>query len=255
MLLNNLSSVPETEPFCFSRDEFSSPAVLLVHGFTSTPLSMRDLGLALHEAGFHAQGIRLPGHGTSPYDLEKTDWQEWYACVKGSYEFLRQRHAKVFICGQSLGALLGLYLASEASPDGVAAISAGLKFKARGQSLIPWIRPFRRFLFKKHGPDIRDPESRQREIHYPWMPLRSLYEIQKLMRTVRGRLVNIRAPLLLIHAAQDRTFDRTTSDALYRHAASAVKERILLPHSGHVATMDYDKDIVRNECIRFFKTI
>ncbi|RYG65174.1 esterase, partial [bacterium] len=51
--------------------------VVLVHGFTGTPYEVRYLGDRLVEAGYTVRGLRLPGHGTSIADLDRTRWEDW----------------------------------------------------------------------------------------------------------------------------------------------------------------------------------
>jgi carboxylesterase len=52
-------------------------AVLLLHGFTGTPDSMRYQANYLHELGFTVCAPLLEGHGTTPDDLSRTNWQDW----------------------------------------------------------------------------------------------------------------------------------------------------------------------------------
>ncbi len=56
--------------------------VLLVHGFTGSPASMRPWGEFLHSKGYTVRVPLLPGHGTQPEDLNKVKWQEWPAKVE-----------------------------------------------------------------------------------------------------------------------------------------------------------------------------
>ena len=55
--------------------------VLLVHGFTGSPASMRPWGEYLHQRGYTVTVPLLPGHGTTPHDLNRVKWQEWPAKV------------------------------------------------------------------------------------------------------------------------------------------------------------------------------
>ncbi|MCH8176932.1 MAG: alpha/beta hydrolase, partial [Proteobacteria bacterium] len=64
----------------------SASAVLLIHGFLSSPAEMRSLGDRLHRQGHHVLGVRLKGHGTSPWDLRDRNWQDWQASVAPGYE-------------------------------------------------------------------------------------------------------------------------------------------------------------------------
>ena len=50
-------------------------AVLLLHGMSDSPYSLRDLGQRLHEAGAYVVGLRMPGHGTAPSGLVELRWR------------------------------------------------------------------------------------------------------------------------------------------------------------------------------------
>ena len=43
-----------------------SGGVLLLHGMSDSPYSLRALGEELHQQGYWVVGLRLPGHGTLP---------------------------------------------------------------------------------------------------------------------------------------------------------------------------------------------
>jgi alpha-beta hydrolase superfamily lysophospholipase len=55
--------------------------VLLVHGLTDSPYSMRAIAEIFHERGYYVLALRLPGHGTIPSGLVDVRWDDWYAAV------------------------------------------------------------------------------------------------------------------------------------------------------------------------------
>ena len=61
-----------------------SPAggVLLVHGLTDSPYSMKALAEALYRRGFEVTVLRLPGHGTLPSMLTEMRYRDWVAAVR-----------------------------------------------------------------------------------------------------------------------------------------------------------------------------
>lgn len=73
-------------------DPASQPAragVLLVHGLSDSPYSLRTIGERLHRAGAHVLALRLPGHGTAPAALARTRWQDMAAAVELAMRHLR----------------------------------------------------------------------------------------------------------------------------------------------------------------------
>ena len=55
--------------------------VLLLHGLSDSPYSLRALGEHLFKQGFLVLGLRIPGHGTAPSGLLDVTWQDWSAAV------------------------------------------------------------------------------------------------------------------------------------------------------------------------------
>jgi hypothetical protein len=56
--------------------------VLLVHGLTDAPYSMRALAERFGAAGYYALALRMPGHGAVPGGLTRATWQAWMAAVR-----------------------------------------------------------------------------------------------------------------------------------------------------------------------------
>src|SRR5690606_8957900 len=77
--------------------------VLLCHGFTGSPQSLRPWGEQLAAAGYSVELPRLPGHGTTWQEMNRTTWQEWYACVDEALTRLRGHCSTTFVAGLSMG--------------------------------------------------------------------------------------------------------------------------------------------------------
>ena len=86
--------------------------VLLVHGFTATTAEVRLVAKALHAHGYTVAGPLLPGHGTSPKDMNRYRWQDWYAEVEKAYLQLEARCQRVIVGGESTGGVFTLRLAA-----------------------------------------------------------------------------------------------------------------------------------------------
>ena len=85
--------------------------VLVLHGFTGNPQSMRPLAEAMADAGFTVELPLLPGHGTSIEDMVTTRWADWSAAAERAYEELAARCSAVVVAGLSMGGTLTLWLA------------------------------------------------------------------------------------------------------------------------------------------------
>jgi carboxylesterase len=97
--------------------ENAAVGVLLSHGFTGSPKSMRPFGEHLAAEGYGVAVPRLPGHGTTWQEMNKTAWPDWYAVLDNELERLRKEHDQVFLVGLSMGGCLVLRLAEEHGGD------------------------------------------------------------------------------------------------------------------------------------------
>ena len=86
----------------------SSVGVLVVHGFTGTPASVRGIAEVMATAGYDVELPRLPGHGTTVGDMLTTDWADWSGEVSEAVERLTSRAPHVVAVGQSMGGTLVL---------------------------------------------------------------------------------------------------------------------------------------------------
>ena len=88
-------------------------AVLLVHGLTDSPYSMRAVAETFHAQGYHVVALRMPGHGTIPSMLRGVTWSDWYAAVTIAAKYAKSKAGTgnpFVVAGHSTGAaLLTLY--------------------------------------------------------------------------------------------------------------------------------------------------
>ncbi len=87
-----------------------SAGVLLLHGMSDGPYSLRSLGETLHARGAWAVGLRIPGHGTAPSGLVEVTWEDMDAAVRLAMRHLNEKVGgkPVIIVGYSNGAALAV---------------------------------------------------------------------------------------------------------------------------------------------------
>jgi len=107
------------EPFSFDGGPVG---ILLLHGFTGNPASLRRIGEWLAARG-HAVACPLyPGHGRTWQELGGPRWQDWVAEAEGALRDLAGKVQGVVILALSFGAAVGLHLAAR-HPDVVKGIA------------------------------------------------------------------------------------------------------------------------------------
>jgi alpha-beta hydrolase superfamily lysophospholipase len=86
--------------------------VLMLHGMSDSPYSLRALGESLNGQGYWVVGLRLPGHGTVPSGMKTVRWQDMVAAVRLAADHLATRVGpdSIHIVGYSTGAPLALNL-------------------------------------------------------------------------------------------------------------------------------------------------
>ena len=95
-------------------------AVVLLHGLTDAPYSLRHIARRYRDRGFVAIGIRLPGHGTVPAALTDIEWEDWDAATRLAVREARRRagpSAPLHIVGFSNGGALAVKYALDAMAD------------------------------------------------------------------------------------------------------------------------------------------
>lgn len=215
--------------------------VLLCHGFTGSPASMRPWADYLAERGASVVLPRLPGHGTTLQDMTRTRWVDWYAEDQRELLDLADRCTDVFVMGLSMGGTLALRLA-EQHPEvvrGLVLVNASLRSDNKAMAVLPVLKSFVPAI-KGVSNDIAMPG--QDELAYDRTPLKPLYSLTKLWRIVRDDLPQVKAPMLVYRSAQDHVVEESSFNLLMERSGSTEIEHHVLERSYHVATLDYDAE-------------
>lgn len=228
--------------------------VLLSHGFTATTAEVRPLGKVLHQHGYTVAGPLLPGHGTRPEDLNRCRWQDWANAIEEAYLDLAGRCRRVFVGGESLGALLALYLGVR-YPEiaGILTYAAALRVPSPTAPLLARIlAPFVPYRDKAKG--VPRPSDALWQGYFV-NPTAAAVELFRLQHVVRTLLRNIHNPLLIVHGREDQTIDPLSSEIIYREAPSKVKELHWLEKSGHCLILDCELEVAERITLNFLEMV
>lgn len=246
------------EPFFFQGS--NREAVLMVHGYTSTPRDLRELGVEINKLGYTVSGLLLPGHGTHPTALDHVRWPEWYEAVRAEYGRLGKQARKIHAVGFSMGGALAMHLAANAKLEKLVLLSPFLKIAYRPAHLIPeeWlvytVGRLLRHLKKNHSGNCDNPEARKRHIAYFHYALSSINQALELVNVIREEVQRIHNKVLIIHSKKDRTTSPSASRRLFDDLPSLEKRFVWLRNSNHIITHDNDRKKVFQEVLSFIAT-
>jgi esterase/lipase len=233
-------------PYLLVPEQPRRLGVLMVHGFLASPAELRPFAEQLAGRGFPVMGVRLKGHGTSPWDLRERGWRDWLASVRRGYEILRPFAERICVIGFSTGGALSLLLAAE-EPHGLAGIavcSVPVKFRNRNLIFVPLLHTANK-LFKwvtsEEGPfPFRVNESEHPHINYRHIPIRGLYELTRMVDTLEHDLARVHCPALILQASGDRVVDPKSAQIVHRKLGG---------HRKTVHMVDADRHGILNEDI------
>ena len=220
-----------------------SLGVLLLHGFSGSPASMRPWGDYLAEHGYAVELPLLPGHGTRWQDLNRVDWTDWYDEAERALDRLLADCDAVVVGALSMGGAVALRLAEERA-DAVAGLVlvnpfvSSRRWELRALPLLKHVVPGLNGVVN----DIKKPG--QDEIGYPRLPLKGLAAVTRMWRSVVPDLPKVTQPLLYFRSVEDHVIDASSGETVLGAVSSRdVTERVLT-NSYHVATLDHEAPII-----------
>ncbi|GAA2287314.1 alpha/beta fold hydrolase [Streptomyces kunmingensis] len=239
--------LPGAEPY---RHEGGEIGVLLCHGFTGSPQSLRPWAEYLAEQGLTVSLPLLPGHGTRWENMAVTGWQDWYAEVDRALRELTERCSQVFVAGLSMGGALALRLGARHGDEvaGLILVNPGNKVHGLAAHALPVARHFVRTV-KGVADDIAKEGSH--EIGYSRVPLHSAHQLRRFFRVVDRELPQVTQPVMVLHSPQDHVVPPADSARVLSRISSRDVTEILLEQSYHVATLDHDAGRIFEESYAF----
>ena len=228
--------------------------VLLLHGLTATPAEVRPLGEALRAAGYTVAAPILPGHGASPKDLNRVKWQDWLNAAELTYQSLQKQCDKIFVGGESTGAIIALILA-EQHPDivGVLEYAPALKLALSRLSML------RMYIAAPFVPWLPKPGLKTNNVPlwqgYRVNPLKGVIQLFKLQKVARQILPKINQPILVIEGENDQTIDLDSGRIICENTQSSYTELHILAKSSHVVIVDIARDEATKLTLKFMEKV
>ena len=254
--MSDVDVIPGCEPFSYVG---SSPTgVLVVHGFTGNPSSMTHQAKAFAAAGHHVEQPRLPGHGTTLADMQTTDWFDWSGETAAAYDRLVERADRVVVIGLSMGGTLALWTGLQRVDDGrlKGLICVNAATMPQPPDVVEMLEDMLSDGIEVSpaiGNDIANPD--ETEISYEGTPLRQLMSLNKDgLAPITDRFAELRIPVLVLSSSADHVVPPESSVHL-RDTAGGDVEFVTLERSFHVATQDYDRDLINERSLAFIERV
>lgn len=240
-----MTDVTNAAPLFVDGDE---RGVLVLHGFTGHPGSMRSLAQSFAEHGFTVRCPLLPGHGGDPRAINQTTFDDWSKAAQAQYDELRTRCARVAVVGLSMGGTLTAWLGERNTPDALVFINPFIQGAPRTTRLVSLLVKCGLRSWRSLGSDIKKPGVSENAASRT--PLQALDSLLNALPAIEGDLSRVSAPSLLLSSRVDHTVPPRNGDILAAGVSGPV-ERVWLENSYHVATVDNDQALLEEAAVSF----
>jgi carboxylesterase len=242
--------MPGAEAFAH---EGGPTGVLLCHGFTGSPQSLRPWAEFLATAGLGVSLPRLPGHGTTWQEMARTRWEDWFAEVDRACDELQSRSDEIFVMGLSMGGCLALRLA-ELRGRAVSGLVLVNPSVTADNKLLFALAPAVKLLVpsvKGIASDIKNPDAA--EAGYDRTPIKAAATLPGLWKTTQQHLSELTQPVLVFHSTTDHVVGPASLKVLTQALPASQLEVRELANSYHVATLDNDAGAIFAGSLEFVR--
>lgn len=235
---NTMHSIQIKHGRPFFLETNSTRAVLLIHGYKASPREMRDIADYLYKKGMICYGVRMAGHGTSPFDMAQTTYENWVESCEIAYKILNFSFKEVDVCGFSTGGLVAIQLAKKYKLHTLTLINSALELcdiRFRYVKFADAWSDIASKFSKNHKGYIEDepsyPDASYAVNHYSCM-----VELSELMKKCKDDLHLVEVDTLIIQSENDPVVNPKSGKIVYDCIASKTKRLEIIPSSEHVIT-------------------
>jgi len=241
---NRETFVDNPEPFLLIPKKGNGIGILLIHGLLASPAEMRTYAEELFGLGYTVLGVRLKGHGTSPYELREQTYENWYQSVERGLSILHVYCEVISVVGFSTGGGLALKLAAEYKDKIVAvvAVAVPVKFVDKSFLIVPLLHGTNRLINWVSSAEGVKPfienTPEHGTVNYRNVPVKCLYELNRLTDDVKQKLSKIEMPVLIVYADEDPVVHTDSANVIYERLGTNNKKLIPIRSERHGILMD-----------------
>ncbi|MGJ9457562.1 alpha/beta hydrolase [Oceanobacillus sp. CF4.6] len=242
--------IKQPQPFTF---EAGPRAVLLLHGFTGHTADVRMLGRFLEKKGYTTHAPIYRGHGAPPEELIKSNPKQWWEDVRKAFQHLRELgYEEIAVAGLSLGGVLGLKLAYSENIKAMIPMCAPMFFDNETQLT----QGFKLFSKEYKQLEQKDDDTIQKEIASLVEGSEELFDdLGKTIKDVKNNVDTIYTPVFVVQARKDQMINTDSAMYIYENVESDVKDIKWYEESGHVVTVDKEKEQLHEDIFQFLETL
>ncbi|WP_137170580.1 carboxylesterase [Marinomonas sp. FW-1] len=197
--------------------------VLLSHGLSDSPFSMRDPATAMQAACYQVRVVLLPGHGTKAEDLIDVSREDWRTTFQNAADTFSKEVDVMYVGGFSTGGALAAEYAWQHSDSVAGAVLFSPVFKVNSSIdwLSPWLAMFKDWLDNYPSDDFAK---------YASIPVPAIAEVYKLSKEVRNLILETpkTLPVFMALSEDDGTVDSTVSEKVFDAGMIGSKSQMVL---------------------------
>ncbi len=246
-----MNSIPNSAGFTLPGGKIG---VLVIHGFTSTPISIAPWAKFFNKSGYTVIAPLLPGHGTTWQQMNQTTWQQWYDEVEKSFLQLKQSCDRVFIAGFSMGGALALRLCQirGSEVEGLIVLNPSVHDRRWFMKLLPVLK----FLIGSVAKGPTDVAAPNPPLHsYARTPLKALDSLRNLWKLVERDLYLIDLPIMVAYSVNDHAVDPENSMTVIDNVFSVDIREVAFENSFHNVALDFDVEQLNIESKIFIEDV
>jgi len=248
----NSEIIKGTEPIFIPGGE---KAILLLHGGGGTPIELKEMAYFLASKNISVFVPLLPHQGRTYSELGKVNDEESYDASLLYLKILKKNYDEVYVGGLSTGGSLALKIGENENISGIISLASPITYVSfLGDFTLPLFR-----IANLITPNLRRIEygmTRNESVakilpSFDRLPIPLLIKGELLKKETKDKLGNINEPILILQSDWDNRVAPSSAKYIFDYVSSKDKTLIYLNNSGHVITMDYDKQIVFEEAANF----